>query len=309
MSRKASSNDTWSSYKVGKMIGSGATACVYSGKHKNTKKKCALKIIRKQHVKTSERLIHREISVLSSLSHPNIATLQEWFWRNTQIVIVMERAQGTLLDLVNSNVNLDQFKKQIQTIVRQISSGLVCIHRAGYVHRDIKLANILIYKRGVVKISDFGLAITIEEAKHSKVVVAGTVEYIPPECFKSDNPTYNENFDIWSLGILTLRLLMKTKRRSSIRDKALPITKDGGIDFDSCYFDAQVMDFLRGSLNIDPNGRFDAMDCLKHQWLRLSPSCAHQKKKKTKLSTNLKKTRRKSKINFVKPVLRRTFTS
>ena len=91
-------------------------------------------------------------------------------------------------------------------ITKQIINGLKCIHSNNILHRDLKLANILLSFDNVIKIGDFGLATNIYDVNNDEV---GTYGYIAPEIFEGANYSYAS--DLYSLGIVILEIYMNFK--------------------------------------------------------------------------------------------------
>ncbi len=90
-------------------------------------------------------------------------------------------------------------------VIWQIACGLRDIHDAGVIHRDIKPNNIRLDKEGVVKIIDFGLARSRDEAKTRGVV--GTPVFMAPELWGSDTVSFNNSIDVYAFGVTALALL------------------------------------------------------------------------------------------------------
>ncbi|WP_026158289.1 serine/threonine protein kinase [Rhizobium leguminosarum] len=90
-------------------------------------------------------------------------------------------------------------------VIWQIACGLRDIHDAGVIHRDIKPANIRLDSEGVVKIIDFGLARSRDEAKTRGVV--GTPVFMAPELWGNDTVSFNSSIDVYAFGVTALALL------------------------------------------------------------------------------------------------------
>lgn len=88
----------------------------------------------------------------------------------------------------------------IAYIVFEILKGLGCVHNRWQIHRDLKSDNILINKKGEVKISDFGYALQFTKEKTASKDVVGTPAWMAPELIMKKD--YTESVDIWSLGII-----------------------------------------------------------------------------------------------------------
>ncbi|MFE6051460.1 serine/threonine-protein kinase [Kitasatospora sp. NPDC056446] len=117
------------------------------------------------------------------------------------IVLVMERARGTLRDLLGTGVDEDRGGR----IVAGICEGLAHLHRSGWVHSDLKPENVLIDRDGEVRLSDFGLAIELT-GTHGHSAPVGTPDYLPPERWKEPLGEHGVKVrttaDIWALGIV-----------------------------------------------------------------------------------------------------------
>ncbi|MFJ8628999.1 serine/threonine-protein kinase [Kitasatospora sp. NPDC093550] len=117
------------------------------------------------------------------------------------IVLVMERAQGTLRDLLATGVD----EARAGRIVAGICEGLAHLHRSGWVHTDLKPENVLIGRDGEVRLSDFGLAIELT-GTHGHCAPMGTPDYLPPERWKEplgeQGVKIRPTADIWALGIV-----------------------------------------------------------------------------------------------------------
>lgn len=149
----------------------------------------------------------QEARLAATLNHPNICTVYEIDERNEPPFIAMEYVEGvTLADKIDS--------RQLETgeileIAAEIADALEEAHRHGIIHRDIKSANIIINKRGRVKVLDFGLAKTFEaetseqeitRAKTESGMLVGTVQYMSPE--QALGKDLDGRTDLWSLGVL-----------------------------------------------------------------------------------------------------------
>ena len=88
-------------------------------------------------------------------------------------------------------------------VARQLCAGLAAAHRSGVLHRDLKPANVMLDGRGLVRITDFGLAIAAEQADH-KPSPAGTPGYLAPELFDGGAPSVQS--DLYALGLVLYEL-------------------------------------------------------------------------------------------------------
>ncbi|MFJ8387811.1 serine/threonine-protein kinase [Streptomyces sp. NPDC094438] len=119
------------------------------------------------------------------------------------IVLVMERAERSLRDLLDAGVA----EAEGARLVAEICAGLAHLHRGGWVHGDLKPDNILLMADGSVKLSDFGLVtqLTGTHGTHGYAPPMGTFDYLPPERWKAPLGEHGvevrPSADIWALGI------------------------------------------------------------------------------------------------------------
>ncbi|KAL8821207.1 MAG: hypothetical protein Q9223_000722 [Gallowayella weberi] len=164
--------------------------------------------------------------------------------------------------------NLDNFGKFPENLVglymSQVLHGLLYLHEQGVIHRDIKGANILNNKQGLVKLADFGVATRTTTLHESSVV--GTPYWMAPEVIELSGATTAS--DIWSLGCTVIELLdgkppyhklqpMHALFRI-VNDDHPPLPEGSS---------PVVRDFLMQCFQKDPNLRVSARKLLKHPWI------------------------------------------
>jgi len=145
----------------------------------------------------------REIRILQQLKHENIVNLIEicrtYSKGKTTFYLVFEFCEHDLAGLL-SNVSVKFSMGEVKKVVQQIFEGLYYIHVNKILHRDMKAANILITKKGVLKLADFGLArafsIKMENRYTNRVV---TLWYRPPELLLGERH-YGPPVDMWGAG-------------------------------------------------------------------------------------------------------------
>ncbi|KAF3506055.1 hypothetical protein F2Q69_00002576 [Brassica cretica] len=150
--------------------------------------------------------LEREIALLSQLQHQNIVRYRGTAKDGSNLYIFLELvSQGSLLKLYQKYPLRDSV---VSTYTRQILDGLKYLHGEGFIHRDIKCANILVDASGAVKLADFGLAKVskLNDIKSSK----GTPFWMAPEVINLKRTDgYGSSADIWSLGCTVLELLTR----------------------------------------------------------------------------------------------------
>jgi eukaryotic-like serine/threonine-protein kinase len=146
----------------------------------------------------------REVQTLASLNHVNIAQLHTAFYHQNQLAMVMELVHGeTLRDLrVRTAIPLPH----TLAYVAQVLDALAYAHRLGVVHRDIKPSNIMISEGGVVKLLDFGIAVTGLGSELTRAgYLLGSLNYMSPEQIGGGKA--GPRSDIYSVGVTLYELL------------------------------------------------------------------------------------------------------
>lgn len=194
-------------YQIIKSIGEGGMANVYLAYDTILDRNVAVKVLRGD-LATDEKFVRRfqrEALSASSLSHPNIVEVYDVGEDNGQYYIVMEYIEGKhLKELLKKRGKLTI--SEVVDIMLQITDGLSVAHDSYIIHRDIKPQNIMIQENGVVKITDFGIAMAMNAAQLTQTnSVMGSVHYLPPEQANGKGSTLQS--DIYSMGILMYELL------------------------------------------------------------------------------------------------------
>ena len=151
------------------------------------------------------RRFQREALSASSLSHPNIVEVYDVGEDDGQYYIVMEYCPGkTLKQLLKRRGSLTI--TEVVDIMLQVTDGMAHAHDAYIIHRDIKPQNIIILENGIIKITDFGIAMALNSTQLTQTnSVMGSVHYLPPEQASGKGSTIRS--DIYSMGILMYELL------------------------------------------------------------------------------------------------------
>jgi serine/threonine-protein kinase len=197
---------TISHYRITNKLGSGGMGEVYQARDLNLDRFVALKFLFKE-LLLDEEARHRfknEAKIISTLDHPNIATVYEIKEIDDFFFISIAYYEGDTLEkrLEQGLLPLDE----IYSLGRQIASGLTAAHDAGVIHRDIKPSNVIITKKDQVKIIDFGLAKSLRYTQITEQdTTMGTMGYMSPEQIQSK--AIDHRSDIFSLGVLLFTLI------------------------------------------------------------------------------------------------------
>jgi BR serine/threonine kinase len=193
-------------YRLGKTLGTGATAKVKLATHIATGTDYAVKIIRKSEFGVRpdlERKTRREIALMKLLDHPHVLKLVECLESPRHIYLILELgARGELFDLLVSRAF---FPRDVALgFFREIVYGLEYLHEYGICHRDLKPENLLLDSHGHIKIADFGFArwMPANIAETS----CGSPHYAAPEVLRG-LPYDGRKADVWSCGVILFALL------------------------------------------------------------------------------------------------------
>jgi serine/threonine protein kinase len=168
-------------YAVGRFLGAGGMGLVYQAEHRLMGRPVAIKVIHRElirHPRVVERF-HQEVKAAARLSHPNIVTAFDADQAGDAHFLVMEFVDGiSLARLVARKGPLDV--ALAVNFIRQAVKGLQHAFEAGMVHRDIKPHNLMLTRKGQVKILDFGLARLASESRADLEAEAVDQPLIPP---------------------------------------------------------------------------------------------------------------------------------
>ncbi len=203
-----------SKYEKLAKIGQGTFGEVFKARDKKSQNKIvALKKVLMDNEKEGFPITAvREIRILQLLRHENIVNLieicrskaTECNSHKSTIYLVFDFCEHDLAGLL-SNYNVKFCLGEIKKVMQQLLNGLYFIHSSKIIHRDMKAANVLITKQGVLKLTDFGLAraISINKSgqpnRYTNRVV--TLWYRPPELLLGER-NYGPSVDLWGAGCI-----------------------------------------------------------------------------------------------------------
>jgi eukaryotic-like serine/threonine-protein kinase len=187
-------------YEILGILGAGGMGKVYKVRNTISDRVEAMKILLPDLLgqkDLADRFL-REIKVLASLNHPNIAALRTALTLDNQLVMIMEFVDGVTLSsrLHQGAIPPAQAVKYID----QVLDALSYAHKQNIIHRDIKPANMMLTPDGSVKLMDFGIARSATDRSLTLTgTTLGSLNYMPPEQVKGD-PADNRS-DLYSLGV------------------------------------------------------------------------------------------------------------
>ncbi|XP_044728460.1 cyclin-dependent kinase 9 [Chrysoperla carnea] len=305
-----------SKYEKVAKIGQGTFGEVFKAKEKNTTKKIfvAMKKVLMDNEKEGFPITAlREIRILQLLKHENVVNLIEICrtratpnnrFKST-FYLVFDFCEHDLAGLL-SNVNVAFNLGEIKKVMQQLLNGLYYIHSNKILHRDMKAANVLITKTGILKLADFGLARAFSASKNgianrytNRVV---TLWYRPPELLLGDR-NYGPPIDLWGAGCIMAEMWTRSPiMQGNSEQQQLTLISQlcgticpevwPGVENLELYNkmeltkgqkrkvkdrlkpyvqDAYACDLLDKLLTLDPSKRYDADSALNHDFFWTDP--------------------------------------
>ncbi|MGV3756915.1 MAG: protein kinase domain-containing protein [Verrucomicrobiota bacterium] len=196
-------------YKIIRPVAKGGMGEVYEATQLRLGRSVALKVLNRNLAMDEQFLqrFEREAKAAAALNHPNIVHVYDFAHEDGQAYLVMEFIEGQDLAKIVSQAGKMPLKEGLK-IVADVASALQEAHSKGIIHRDIKPANILLTSKGIVKVSDLGLARRLDDDSDLTATGAGigTPHFMSPEQAR-DAHHVDHRADIYSLGITLLYLL------------------------------------------------------------------------------------------------------
>jgi eukaryotic-like serine/threonine-protein kinase len=194
-------------YELEKLVGSGGMSNVFRAHDRLLERTVALKILHEQYTRDDDYVerFRREARAVARLAHPNIVTVIDRGEQDGRQFIVFEYVDGQNLKELTRNGPLEVHEAIGLTL--QVARALSFAHERGLVHRDVKPQNVLLNEDGQAKVTDFGIARSLDVQGVTQTgTVLGTSEYIAPE--QARGQKVDPKTDIYSLGAVLYELLV-----------------------------------------------------------------------------------------------------
>jgi serine/threonine protein kinase/tetratricopeptide (TPR) repeat protein len=205
-------------YQIGPRIGSGGMGEVYVAEDRRLGRQVALKFLPpdRRLDNDSRARLFREAQAASLLQSPHIAVTYDLVEHEDAVFIAMEYVEG---ELISERIGRGPLPvADAVDIAAQVAEALDEAHSRGVTHRDIKSANLIQTRRGLVKVLDFGLAkmdmpTSVEANLQTQPdilvtapgIVLGTIAYMAPEQLRGD--AVDQRVDLWGLGVVLYEML------------------------------------------------------------------------------------------------------
>ncbi|MEV7778353.1 serine/threonine-protein kinase [Kitasatospora sp. NPDC088351] len=209
-------------YRTGELIGAGAWGSVHAARAPGGRPDAAVKFLRPARLSPGQRrtmaqIARSEMSFSRRADHPNlirtlaVVTIDDPAHPGLDgaVALVMERAAHSLQDvLATARPGLPV--PGAERVLADVCAGLTHMHTAGWVHGDLKPANILLMPDGTAKLADFGLTAELE-GTHAYAPPLGSPDHVPPEWWSqrtgARGVALRPSADIWAFGVIAHQLL------------------------------------------------------------------------------------------------------
>ncbi|WXB11117.1 serine/threonine protein kinase [Pendulispora albinea] len=195
-------------------------ATVFVGRHRDEDGVSRLVALKRAHryVRSTPDVIdalRREARLGSYIHHPNVVGVQDVEDEDGEVVLVLDYVEGTTLSAIMRRLDTDKRPREMMRILLDTACGLDAVHRATddegrqllLVHRDVSPSNVLIGRDGIARLSDFGIAKTLDQTMERTVtgVLKGKVAYMAPEYVERHRA--DARSDLFSLGVVAWEVL------------------------------------------------------------------------------------------------------
>ena len=194
-------------YELKETVGAGGMSTVYCAFDTLLERNVALKVLHDQYGGDEEYVerFRREARAVAQLSHPNIVTVIDRGEEDGKQFIVFELVDGeNLKELVARGGPLPV--RRVLELGLEVGRALAFAHAQGLIHRDVKPQNVLLNGDGLAKVTDFGIARSIDAVGQTETgTVLGTSHYIAPEQARGER--VDAQTDVYSFGVVLHELL------------------------------------------------------------------------------------------------------
>ena len=247
-----------SHYEILDRIGGGGMGVVYRARDATLDREVALKFIAPELRLDSgaRRRLLQEARAASKLDHPNICTVHEIGESDDgRMFIVMPAYDGeTLRERIDRGPIPE---REALALATQLARALSAAHARGIVHRDVKPDNALLVNDGVLKLLDFGLALTTEQWMSGAVDTGGTVAYMSPERARGERA--DERSDVWGLGVILFEMLAGVRPFPGNDPEGIihqTVTVEPDLEAVCPEVRPETVQLVRRALSRDPDARF-----------------------------------------------------
>lgn len=263
-------NETW---EIVGDIGDGAFGKIFKVRNKESGFYSALKQV---NVDDEADLTQYsvEVTILSELKHTNVVGMHEAFFYDSKFWMYLEYCEVGAVDNIIHELEHGLSEPQIQSITKQMCTGLKFLHDNGVIHRDLKAGNVLVTADAIIKLADFGVSAKGSGPEQKRSTFIGTPYWMAPEviaCETVKDDPYDLRADIWSFGITIIEFAQMDPPYSKMNPTRVCIkimrSDPPALDKPKKWSD-EFNDFLAKCLQKEPSSRFLTSQLLEHSFLR-----------------------------------------
>ena len=258
--------DKLGDYEIIGILGAGGMGRVYKVRNQISDRVDAMKVLLPDLANAPEladRFL-REIKVLASLNHPNIAGLHTAFRLENQLLMIMEFVEGTTLE---EKLKAGPFPvPDAIDYASQVLSALGYAHAQGVIHRDIKPANIMLTPQNIIKLMDFGIAKSATDRKLTMTgTTMGSLYYMPPE--QVQGLALDLRSDLYSFGVTLYEMVTGSRPFKGQSDYDLMVSHLQKIPAPPIEIQPELPkalnDIIMTALEKDPAQRFQSAEAFR----------------------------------------------
>ncbi|HET6794776.1 MAG TPA: serine/threonine-protein kinase, partial [Acidimicrobiales bacterium] len=189
-------------YEIGAELGRGASGYVLRAHHRTLDRDVAIKVVATPGGADGLRRFLTEARILAAVDHPHVVTVHDCVTASGLCLMVMELLPGgTLKDRMRTGTPTPA---QAVAVAVDALRGLEAAHMRGVLHRDVKPANLMFSRAGVLKVTDFGVAKFVSGDASTSHMIRGTPIYMAPEQARGN---LSPASDVYSLALILYELL------------------------------------------------------------------------------------------------------
>eukprot|EP01128_Nolandella_sp_AFSM9_P006695 TRINITY_DN3505_c0_g1_i1.p1 TRINITY_DN3505_c0_g1~~TRINITY_DN3505_c0_g1_i1.p1 ORF type:complete len:1321 (+),score=378.33 TRINITY_DN3505_c0_g1_i1:29-3964(+) len=258
-------------YALGPQFARGAFSTIHSAKSLTDGEQVAVKVVPLEEDDEIQE-VGREVQFFLDTTHDNLVGYRGSWIQDQRVYMVLESCEIGSLASIYNDTDMGFDEDFIAYMCHECLQGLKYLHNMGIVHRDFKCANILMTKKGDIRIADFGTHGKVDNG-NKRYSLVGTPHWMSPEvCANNSEPTpYATSADIWSLGITCIEAAEIDPPLGEVEPleviDLIPLTEEPPSFLDIEPWSAEFLDFVEEALNPDPGARPDAEELLEHLFL------------------------------------------
>lgn len=254
-------------YELIRIIGNGAFAQVWLGRHIITGTSVAIKVIARASLSTPDAMTRftREVSLMKQMRHPFIAELFQVIQTPTAFYLVTEYVDhGSMLEYINNQGSLPE--EEARRYFTELVCALDYLHNKKFVaHRDLKSENILLGSDGSIRLIDFGLSREFTKTCPDMRSACGSPAYAAPEMIQGH--PYTKAADMWSAGVVLYAMVCG---RLPFEDDSIQTLLQKVVYTEAQFPESlsrSLVDLLRRLLAKTPEERITLSRVKEHPWL------------------------------------------